>query len=78
MAAMPPTSKAFYGELRKLLPNLPERAVAIDIRLRLNELVEVDCTFHPEAGLAEPISKRFHLEEIKDPGLSTAQPPKGP
>lgn len=52
-------------ELKKLL-GLPDHLISLDLHIRLNEIVTVTCTYHPEFNSDEPVTKRFALSEIID------------
>lgn len=58
-------SSALVTELRKLI-DLPEYLLSLDLRMRVNEVVTVTCTFHANLRDTEPVTKRFLLSEIVD------------
>lgn len=53
------------AELKKLL-GLPDNLIALDLRMRCNEIVTVTCTYHPDCKSGEAVTKRFAISEILD------------
>jgi hypothetical protein len=74
-------SSVLHRELAKLI-DLPPNLVSAEIKLSVNEIVSVTCTYRPELkiGFAEPVTQRFGLHPINEsePGPGTAQPPQRP
>jgi hypothetical protein len=62
MAVLLPSTPVFYAELGKLI-NLPPRVVALDLRLRLDEIPTVTCTYHPEIDSEALVTRHFDLVE---------------
>lgn len=62
-------SADFWRELKKILPDLPDRTRSLVIRMSVNEPVVVECEFYPDIeGLVEDIQmKTFRLEEENEP-----------
>lgn len=79
--ARPIASTALYRELTKII-DLPPTPVALTLRLATGEIASVTCTYMPElkSGVAEQMTRRFGLYEIKEPesGPGTAHPPQRP
>lgn len=57
----------FVAELRKLI-KIPDNCVSIDIRIRLNQAVELTCVCHAEMKPGATFEKRYRLEEITAAG----------
>lgn len=66
MARSQATTAALYAELKKLL-NLPDRLVALDLHLGVDEVPTVTCTYHPEVDSAALITRHFNLVEASPP-----------
>jgi len=77
MAVLP--SRTLLAELSKFI-DLPPNLVSLDLSLRTNEIAAITCTYRPELknGFAEPVTQRFGLHPINEPGPGTAQPPRRP
>lgn len=78
MATMP---TMHLHQILKPLLDLPPNLVSLDLRMRVNEIPIVTCTYYPEIqadATRAPVTRRFRLEEINEPGPSTAQPPQSP
>lgn len=73
MASVMPNQ--LWPELKSLL-GLPDRVVALDLRIRVDEIAQCTVTYYPEAHAFEPITKRFRLEELPpdQPVQGCAQP----
>lgn len=68
------TTRALFDELAKFI-DFPPNVVKATIHFGVDEAVTVDVTYHANLKTpAEPTTKRFMLEEIHKPGLSTAHP----
>lgn len=63
------SSTEFYSELRKLIPNLPEDAVAITIRMRVEKFVTMTAVTHAKecSGF---VAKRYLLVEDEEKGAA--------
>lgn len=57
----------FFKQLQRLIPDLPSNAIAIDIRMRPDEVVTITCVFNVATGDDEPATetKTFRLTEAE-------------
>ena len=65
MAVQLAHSSALLTELKKLI-DLPDFLLALDLRMRLDEVMTVTCTYHANLRDTAPVTKRFLLSEIVD------------
>lgn len=79
------SSAKFLAELKRLIPNIPDRCVELQIKLA-DGLVTLKASFYAEEPTdwttSEPTTKTFWLTDEPpagtNPGLSTAHPQPGP
>lgn len=77
MSRVPFTSQTFYKALQKLVCNIPAGAIAIDIRLRVDEPAQMTIRAEvlsedgapiltPDREAVETVTKQFRLVETDD------------
>ena len=66
MASIIPSGQGFFRELEKLI-KFPPNLLSAEIRIAVDEVVTVKCTFMAEfvSDASEPTCKTYQLEEIE-------------